>query len=252
MKYIPQIWLMLLTITSLYASDEALKKQRDEIIREELINKSNSIDVKNKIAHLALSAHNWSLATDALDHGADPCCIAERIPPHMPLFVKAIKLCQDSQRLQKLAHYSECGSLCIKALYDHGINIDSPDKTHGATPLHQAASLGNIKKIERLIACRAEVLKQDKQGRTPAAYAMLQIKTVLNWSEYHDHQKALVHTLIALQKGTKVNILDPRQYPFYQEYRKMVLGQKSSDDHNYRAYAYLTHYLKEAEKEYFK
>lgn len=266
-KYMQFIWLLSM-IPTLYASDEALVKQREEIMREELANKATSTGVKNNIASYAIQCCNWQLATDALAQGADPCYIAEKVPSNVTLFTQAMKECGYKYRLEKLAHYPQCNASCIKALHDHGIDIDTSSGEHGSTPLHSAASRGDIPKIEQLVTYGARVLNQDGEGKTPADYAMSKIRTDLNWSLYKEHQQALTQILIALQKGTSVNLLNPCQYPFYQQYRKMVIDHidpskpqrrrvavynRRGNDYDkslYLAYARLVDYLKQAEKEH--
>lgn len=246
------LWLLLLLASFANASDEAFTRQREEIMYEELANKSTPVELKNKIARFAIQNGNLALASSALAQGANACYIAEIAGRGSSLMDCAIKKCQDKERLQALAGQYQCSASCIKTMYDRDINIDVPDKG-GRTPLHHAAHQIDTLKVEQLVACKADVLTKDDQGRTPADCAMLRPTM----------EDLLVATLVALQKGTSVNLLNYQQYPFYQEYRNMILDDVKGDNYRFPSerradykrqcsYVRLIEYLKAAEQKHFK
>lgn len=53
---------------------------------------------------------------------------------------------------------------------------------NGATPIHFAASSGNIRGLRRLLELGADATAKDNSGRSPMAYAALAIREALNYT----------------------------------------------------------------------
>lgn len=175
-------------------------------------------------AYAVASDQNQTLLQEALKQGSiSPCKIVSQIKEkYGPLFETAVQRCNDMALMEDVAQRDSCGGPCVEILHARGVNIDAPDKEYGRTALHWAAQTrndGSVEKVESLVKNGARVLLKDRYGRTPIDYALKQFRHLYDHGVSHPILPAM---LLALQKGTKVNILNPQQHAFYNKYLQLA------------------------------
>ena len=130
----------------LFVSDLANEHKRNRCKLDHLDNAGNSV------AHVAVSAAGEASATDSPKRSARRAANAG----HDPLFLQKILelLAQDETNAAAIAEKLFCGN------------------KNGATPLHLAASVGNPKAVEMLLASgRCDPTTVDGEGKTPKEVA---------------------------------------------------------------------------------
>lgn len=167
---------------------------------------------------------NQALLQEAIEQGSiSPCkIVAEIKDKYGPLFETAVQKCNDMVLMEDVAQRYLCGGPCVEILHARGVNIDAPDKEYDRTALHWAVRKRDdhsVEKVESLVKNGARVLLKDRYGKTPIEYALKEFHDSCDYGASHP---ILPTMLLALQKGTKVNILSPQQYTFYNKYLQLA------------------------------
>lgn len=114
------------------------------------------------------------LAEAALAHGAD---VNRAVAAGRPLLNDLIRWGQFAPAQWLLAHGADPNRAQVPGLLDAD---GKPSPTTGWTALHQAASRGNVRMVEALLAAGADPERTDAQGQTPRQIAQAApLKTLL-------------------------------------------------------------------------